>query len=283
MSRVISEDGTPIAYRRMGNGPAVILVGAGILDHSEYTPLAVELAGRFTVYFYDRRGRGDSGNTLPYAVEREIEDLDAIAAVARAENGGGPTHVFGISSGGALALEAAAAGVDIDRLAVYEVPYCVAGDTQQRWQVYVDQLWVALAEGRRGDAIACSMRFSGASETQIAAARRSPNWERMATIAHILSYEAASTGDGRPPTDRLEKITQPTLVATGGLRADARLGMSEMPPAFYDQAADVVAASIPNARRQVLEDQSHLPDPKAACFVLDWFFNDDVHWEDRRE
>jgi pimeloyl-ACP methyl ester carboxylesterase len=118
LSRVTSsKDGTDIAYERMGSGPAVILVGGGLDDGAENAPLAPELAEQFTVYNYARRGRGESGDTLPYAVAREIEDLDALIAEA-----GGSAHLYGVSSGGALALEAAAAGLAVDGIALYEVP-----------------------------------------------------------------------------------------------------------------------------------------------------------------
>lgn len=117
MACVTSKDGTSIAYQRAGTGPAVILVGGGLDDGSENAALVPELARHFTVVNYARRGRGDSGDTQPYAVEREIEDIDALISEA-----GGSAHLFGASSGGALALEAAAAGLAIDRIAVYEVP-----------------------------------------------------------------------------------------------------------------------------------------------------------------
>ena len=135
MDRVTSKDGTSIAYDRHGSGPAVILVGGAFVDRSENAPLATELAARFSVYNYDRRGRGDSGDTQPYALEREIEDIQALIAEA-----GGSAHLYGISSGGALALEAAAAGIAVDRLAVYEVPYNMAEDGPQRHREYVEQL-----------------------------------------------------------------------------------------------------------------------------------------------
>jgi pimeloyl-ACP methyl ester carboxylesterase len=114
MFRVTSKDGTSIAYHRQGDGPAVIMVGGGLDDGSENAPLVPELARRFTVYNYARRGRGDSGDTRPYALEREIEDLQVLIAEA-----GGSAHLYGVSSGGALAMEAAAAGLAVDRLAVY--------------------------------------------------------------------------------------------------------------------------------------------------------------------
>lgn len=155
MNRVTSKDGTSIAYDRKGSGPAVILVGGGLDDGAENAPLALELAGPFTVYNYARRGRGDSGDTLPYALEREIEDIEALTAEA-----GGPAHLFGASSGGALALEAAAAGIAVDRLAVYDVPYCLASDLVQRSREYIQQLGPVLAEDRRGDALELFMRFA---------------------------------------------------------------------------------------------------------------------------
>ena len=174
MNRVTSRDGTSIAYDRQGSGPPVILVTGGLDDGSENAPLATELAEQFTAYNYNRRGRGESGDTQPYALEREIEDLVALIAEA-----GGSAHVYGVSSGGALALEGATAGLPIDRLAVYEVPYSMGEDASVRWREYVEQLGVLLGEGRRGDAV------------------------------ELL-------GGGHPPAARYATVTQPTLVATGG-------------------------------------------------------------------
>jgi hypothetical protein len=134
MSRVASSDGTSIAYDRGGSGPAVILVGGGLVDpatgragRSENAPLATELAGHFTVYNYDRRGRAESGDTLPYAVEREIEDIEALI-----DHAAGSVHLYGVSSSGALALEAVAAGLPVDSVAVYEVPYSIGEQASQR-------------------------------------------------------------------------------------------------------------------------------------------------------
>jgi pimeloyl-ACP methyl ester carboxylesterase len=131
MAFVTSADGTSIAYQRDGSGPAVILIGGGLDDGSENAPLARELAENFTVYNFARRGRGDSGDTQPYAVQREIEDIGAIAAMA-----GGSASIFGVSSGGMFAFEAAAAGLPVGRLAVYEVPYDTAADAIERAREY---------------------------------------------------------------------------------------------------------------------------------------------------
>jgi pimeloyl-ACP methyl ester carboxylesterase len=264
MDRVTSKDGTPIAYERSGGGPAVILVGGAFVDRQENAPLAAELAARFTVYNYDRRGRGDSGDTLPYALERELEDLDALVAVA-----GGSAHLYGVSSGGALVLEAAAAGTAADRLAVYEVPYNMADDGRQRHQEYVEQLEGFLAEGRRGDAAALFMRLAGASEEMVADAKASPMWPGLEAIAPTLAYDAACMGDNQPPAARFAKITQPTLVATGGGSPDSFVAGGGD---FFAKAADAIAASIPHAERLTLAGQTHMVDPKALAPVLERFF-----------
>ena len=282
MRRVTSKDGTSIAYERLGHGPAVVLVGGALVDpvtgragRWENAPLAAELAERFTVVNYDRRGREESGDTLPYAVEREIEDLEALVAET-----GGSAHVHGVSSGGALALEAAAAGVAFDKISVYEVPYSVDDYAAQAWQEYVEQLDTALAEGRRGDAVALFMLLAGSSEDQVASARGSPMWPGLEAIAHTLAYDAAVLGDGRPPTARLATVMQPTLVATGAAPPDAEgeappdAEGGGLPPAFFDQAADAIAASLPRAERVTVEGQTHVTDPKTFAPVLERFFAD---------
>ncbi|WP_188195507.1 alpha/beta fold hydrolase [Nonomuraea sp. SYSU D8015] len=253
MGRVTSKDGTSIAYDRQGRGPAVVLVGGGLDDGSENAPLAAELAGRCTVYNYARRGRGGSGDTPPYAVEREIEDLAALIAEA-----GGSAHVYSVSSGGMFALEAAAAGVAINRLAVYEVPYDTADDAPRRFQAYREQLAAALADSRRGDAVELFMRLAGASEGDVAAARNSPYWPGLEALAHTLAYDAACYGP--PPTARLATITQPTLVLVGGGNG------------FYEPAAAAIRASIPRAERHTFDGQGHVADPKAVAPVLTRFF-----------
>jgi len=261
VSKLTSSDGTSIAYNRRGSGPAVILVGGGLVDpatgragRAENAPLAAELAGHFTVYNYDRRGRAESGDTLPYAVEREIEDIEALIGDA-----GGSAHLYGLSSGGALALEAAAAGLPVDSVAVYEVPYSVGEYASQSWRDYSEALGTVLAEGRRGDAVELFMRLAGASEDDIVGARDSVMWPALEAIAHTLAYDAACLGDGLPPTARLATITQPVLVSTGGGND------------FFEQAADAVAASVPRGERLTFEGQPHTVDPKAMAAVLERF------------
>jgi pimeloyl-ACP methyl ester carboxylesterase len=264
MEQVRSRDGTSIAYQRQGAGPAVILVGGAFVDRSENAPLAAELADRFSVYNYDRRGRGDSGDTGPYAVEREIEDIEALIAEA-----GGSAHLYGVSSGGALVLEAAAAGVAVDRLAVYEVPYDTSEGATERHREYVARLEGFLAEGRRGDAAELFMRLAGASDEMVAGARSSPMWPGLEAIAPTLPYDAACMGDNRPPTARLARITRPTLVATGGASPASFVGGGGD---FFARAADAIAASIPRAQRLTVEGQTHQVDPKVLAPLLERFF-----------
>lgn len=265
MDRVTSKDGTSIACERDGRGPALILVGGAIDDGSENAPLMPELAETFTVCNYARRGRGQSGDTPPYAVEREIEDLDALIAEA-----GGSAHVFGASSGGGLALEAAAAGLAIDRLAVYEVPYPLDEDGPHWNRRDVPEVEELLVKGRRGDVVELFMRTVGSSEEDIEGARGSPFWPSLEALAHTLAYDAACMGDGPPPIARLATITQPTLVATGGGNPDSHA--SGLPVGFMDRAADAIAESIPRAERRIIDGGEHMIDAKLVAPVLQRFF-----------
>jgi pimeloyl-ACP methyl ester carboxylesterase len=264
MRRLISKDGTSIAYEAVGTGPALVLVGGGLDDGSEQAPLAGELARSFTVYNYARRGRGDSGDTAPYSLEREVEDIEALLVEA-----GGTAHLYGVSTGGALVLEAAAASVPADKLAVYDVPYNTADEWPPRWHQYVKRLGATLADGRRSDALELFMQLAGSSEAEIAGARSSPFWAAMEALAHTLAYDAACLGDGRPPTDRFARITQPTLVATG---AASRVPGAPTWVLALDPAADAIAASIPDAERRTLEGQSHVAEPGVVAPVLTEFF-----------
>ena len=262
MNKATSRDGTPIAYRRDGRGPAAILISGGLDDGTQNLPLAGELADRFTVYTYAKRGTGDSGDTLPYALEHEIEDLEALIAEA-----GGSACVFGVSAGGALALEAAAAGAAIARLAVYEVPYDTADDAPQRQRQYFQRLESLLAQDRRGDALAVFMRTAGASEDDVAGARHSPMWPGLESIAHTLLRGCGAFGP--PPRARLASITRPALVITGGAPDPHTRGLG---PDFFERAADTIAAAMPHAERLVLPGQAHAPDAKALAPVLAQFF-----------
>src|SRR5438270_3255979 len=215
MKQVISKDGTAIAFDRSGQGPAIILVG-GAFQHRAIDPktaqLAALLAQHFTVFHYDRRGRGDSSDTQPYAVQREVEDLDALIKEA-----GGSAFVFGMSSGAALAIVAVACGLAITKLALYEPPFNSGDDTaRQASENYTRQLTALLTQGRRGDAVALAMTTWGAPAEAIAGMRQTPIWPLFEAVAPTLAYDNAIMGNGSVPTQRLASIAVPTLVIDGG-------------------------------------------------------------------
>ena len=241
MENVTSADGTTIAFDQLGEGPPLVLVAGASCDRSVDAPLAGALAQHFTVLNYDRRGRGDSGDTLPFAVQREVEDLDVMLAAA-----GGSATVVGLSSGAALAAEAAAGGLPIDALVLWEPPFSVDEDGVRAAKVYADELVELLAAGRRGDALQRFMRRVGLPDEMIAGIRQSPYWELGERIAPTLAYDAAVLGDTRVPVERYARIDVPTLVLAG----------SESPD-FLRAAAAEVAAAIPGARHDVLDGQDH--------------------------
>jgi pimeloyl-ACP methyl ester carboxylesterase len=255
MQSVTSRDGTTIAYDRLGDGPPVVLVCGGSVDRSSNAGLAAELAGDFTVYNFDRRGRGDSGDTPPYAVEREVEDIAAMLEAA-----GGAAHLYGSSSGAALAMEAAASGLPVVRLALWEPPYNVDGrpDLADSAKVYTD----LVAAGRRGDAAEYFMaKAVGMPPEFVAGARQSPWWPQQEALAHTLAYDATIMGDYRIPAERAKAVTAPTLVLVGG----ASFG-------FFGPTADALAELIPDARRRTLAGQEHNVDPKVLAPALKEFF-----------
>ncbi|MBG0831462.1 alpha/beta hydrolase [Planomonospora sp. ID67723] len=266
MGQVTSKDGTTIAYERQGSGPALILVGGGLDDGSENVPLAAGFATSFSVVNYARRGRGDSGDTPPYAVEREIEDLDALIAAA-----GGSAHVFAVSSGGGLALRAAAAGLAIDRLAVYEVPYAISEEMRQRSAQFVAGLGPAAASERPGALLELFMSSFGSSAEDIEQAKNSSFWGDLVAIEHTIAYDAACMGDYRPPAF-LARITQPTLVLTGAVPPDAQPGMGGLPADFFMRAAEAIAIAVPRAQQATVEDSGHVADPQTLVPVVTAFF-----------
>ncbi|SDT24050.1 alpha/beta fold hydrolase [Jiangella sp. DSM 45060] len=266
MPHVTSADGTAIGYDLISDdGPAVVLVGGGLDDGSENAPLGEHLAAAgFAVVNYRRRGRGDSGDTAPYAVEREVEDLAAVIEAA-----GGRAHLFGASSGGALALEAAAAGLPVDRVAVHEVPYLVVEPMVAAWRAYVAELGAALDRGGRDEALRLFMRLAGSPDEQIAAAEAAPVWPALRELAPTLRYDAACLGDGQPPADRLAAVTQPVLLSTG-VTADPH--SAGLPVDFFGAAADAAAASLPDARRLTVEVAGHVADPALLAPELAAFY-----------
>jgi pimeloyl-ACP methyl ester carboxylesterase len=262
MPAVISKDGTRIVYDKYGAGPGVILVGGAFqyraLDQPT-THLANLLARNFATFHYDRRGRGDSGDTKPYAVEREIEDIEALIAEA-----GGSAFVFGMSSGGALALRAAAHGLAIKKMALYEPPFNLGEEAaRQSAERYTQQLEVLLNANRKGEAVELAMTTWGTPAEMVAGMRQSPVWSMFEAVAPTLAYDNAIMGDGSVPTQPLSSITIPTLVMDGGAS-----------PASMRQAADAAAKALKNARRQTFEGQRHDVSPEILSPLLKDFFSE---------
>lgn len=263
--RVWSADGTAIAYRRQGTGEPVILVGGGLDDGTENEPLAEVLAEQFTVINYSRRGRGDSGNTQPYSVRQEVADLAALVPMLD----GGPVHLFGASSGGALALTAAAEGLPVSRIAVYEVPYQIGAAAVDGWQQYRARLAQLLADDDRAGALELFMRLAGASEEDVRGASSTPYWPGLLEVAPTLAYDAACIGDGPPPAS-LAAVRSPTLVITGEVGADPHT--AGLPDDFFGAAADELVAVLPDAVRRTLPAQGHVADPAVLGEVLAEFY-----------
>jgi pimeloyl-ACP methyl ester carboxylesterase len=258
---VTSRDGTRIAFDKWGRGPAIVLVGGALADRSGGTELAQLLATHFTVYSYDRRGRGDSTDTKPYSVQREIEDLEALI-----ENAGGSAHIYGKSSGAALALRATTAlGGKVTKLALYEAPYSDAEGAAKDWREFRAKLDALLAADRRADAITLFMKFVGAPDDAIAQMKSSPAWPGMMAMAPTLAYDTAMLGGDRAvPVEIAAKVRATTLVMDGS----ASLGAAP----FMRATADKLGKTIPGARRQVIEDQAHDVSAKALAPILIAFF-----------
>ena len=229
---VVSRDGTQIAYEQSGAGPALILIGGAFGERTTAAGLAALLAPRFTVFAYDRRGRGGSGDTPTYAVEREVEDLEALI-----DRAGGAAFVYGHSSGAALAIEASAEGLPIGRLVLYEPPYIV----EAFWEVALQMPPAAIAD-----------------------ARKAPFWPHLESLAHTLPYDQAIVAPhqaGRPlPAEWARKITLPTLVLDGG---DS--------PTYMRNAVAAVAELLPNAERRTIPGQGHGAPPDVMAPIVTEF------------
>jgi pimeloyl-ACP methyl ester carboxylesterase len=268
MQTVTSKDGTTIAFDQSGKGPVVILVD-GALQYRAFdqgmAQLADLLSPHFTVIHYDRRGRGDSTDKLSNgfepasALKREIEDIEAII-----DEAGGSASLYGISSGGALALEAALKlGSKIEKLAIYEAPYNDDETARRAWRKYTKELRELLAADRKGDAVALFMMLVGAPADQVQEMRHHPMWPLWESAAPSLAYDhIADLGeDASIPTERAAKVSVPTLVMDG----------SESFP-FMHVTATALAKAIPNAQHRTLEGQTHEVASEAVAPVLIEFF-----------
>jgi len=260
-----SADGTRIAYEVTGSGPALVIVDGALCQRAmgPSRGLAEALDGSFTVHAYDRRARGESdAGASPYALAREIEDL-----VALIEAAGGTAHVFAMSSGAALALEAGRQGVPIDRLVAYEAPFIVddthpGNDPQlpQRLQNMVDG-------GRRGDAVKTFLRTVGMPAPLIPLMRLMPAWKQMTGVAHTLPYDLSIVIDheqGRPlPAGYYDDVRSDTLVIAGGKS-----------PEYMRNAQAAIADAVPTARLEILPGQTHMVKPKVVAPVVTRFLLD---------
>jgi pimeloyl-ACP methyl ester carboxylesterase len=252
--RVVSNDGTTIAYTRQGQGPVVVLVGGALQTKSDHLmgALAPLLARDLTVVSYDRRGRGDSGDTLPYGFEREVEDLAAVIA----ENGG-TAYVFGNSSGGALALLAASELHSVTRVAVYEVPFIPDAQLGSAAE-YLQQVQKLAAANQPGRAVELFLKRIGVPALFRVLIRFTPMWSELTAVAHTLAYDARIVGDGSVPA-HLKTLTAPTLALTG---ESGRM----------QQAAEALLATVPQGEHQTLQRQTHDPNPRILAFALLEFF-----------
>jgi pimeloyl-ACP methyl ester carboxylesterase len=249
MNKTTSRDGTAIAFDQTGQGPPLIFVVGAFNDRRTGAPLAAYLAPRFSVFSYDRRGRGDSGDAERYAVEREVEDLEAVVRAV-----GGSASVFGYSSGAVLALKAAAHGVPMTKLALYDAP-------PARPAGHAAELAALVAAGRRGDAVEYfQRRMVGLPEPVVAQLRHAPFRPALEKLAHTLVYDATIMGDGRVATELAASVRQPTLAIAGGAGAPV-----------MREVADALARALPNGRSVTLEGATHDIAPAVLGPVLERF------------
>ncbi|HWI17163.1 MAG TPA: alpha/beta hydrolase [Vicinamibacterales bacterium] len=262
MEKVISKDGTPIAVDRLGSGPALILVDGAMCSRGfgPMPPLARELASQFTVYHYDRRGRGDSGDAEAYEVQREIDDLAAVLQYA-----GGTAMVFGISSGAALAAEAARQLRGIRRLALYEAPYVIDNTHEPLPPTFIADTKALVAGNRRTDAVKKFMRYVGTPGIVVFFMPMLPFWKKLTAIAHTLPNDLeiiAPHHNSRPfPDGKWASVTVPTLVMAGGKS-----------PAYMQNSMRSWAKTLPNAGHRTLEGQTHMVKQSVLAPALINFF-----------
>jgi pimeloyl-ACP methyl ester carboxylesterase len=258
MGKVKSNDGTLIAYDRYGQGPPVILVGGALTSAQRSFPafveLATEMSSDFTIYTYDRRGRGDSCDSAPYAVDREIEDLEALI-----DEAGGAAAVHGLSSGAVLAVEATARGAAITKLTLFEPP--VARDEPNPSAVAVRS--ELLAVGRRREVVEQFLTGIGLPPEAIAGLRQSPEWPRLETVAHTLAYDDAITSDPTLWIKRAHSVRVPTLIID-----------SDASPAHLRDAAQAASSALPNARRHTVAGSFHDVPAKILAPVIAEFFRE---------
>ena len=262
MNTVTSKDGTQIAYDKTGQGPAVIVVD-GALNYRAFSlsaPIAKQLAKTFTVYTYDRRGRGDSGDTLPYATKREIEDLDVLADAA-----GGHVCIIGLSSGAILALEAVKRlGSKIEKLALYEAPMILDDSRPPLGKPMLEETKRLIATGKRDEAMKLFMKAIEVPPFMLLIMRLIPTWKSVRKVAHTLAYDleiASPYQEGKPlPIGQWSNVTVPVWVGVGGKSHG-----------WMINAQKALVEALPNATLHVLPGQTHIVQPGAIVPELEQF------------
>jgi pimeloyl-ACP methyl ester carboxylesterase len=263
MTTTTSKDGTRIAFDRAGQGPAVIFVDGALCYRASGPSASVAglLKEHFTVFTYDRRGRGDSGNTLPYAVQREVEDIAALIAEA-----GGTAFLCGASSGAILALEAASRLPGIPGLALYEAPFIVDNTRPPIPSDFLSRLEEAVAADRRSQAVKMFLTLVGVPGWGVAIMRLMPVWRKLTAVAHTLPYDitiAEPNQHGRPlPASRWSQATMKTLAIDGGKS-----------PAYMRNGMRALASVLPNATYRTLPGQTHMVNAKVLVPVVEEFFS----------
>jgi pimeloyl-ACP methyl ester carboxylesterase len=259
--KTTSADGTEIAFDRAWQGPPLVIVGGAWNTRQSAAELVGQLADSFTVYTYDRRGRGESGDTPPYAVEREVEDLEAVIAAA-----GGSAALFGHSSGGALALETTARSVSVSKLAMYEPPYIVDGTRPPLADDYIEHLEELVAAGKRREVVAYFMTEAvGMPAEMVEPMLDSPVIEAMKPVAHTVSYDGrvmlrGSMNGGPLPAEWRDSVTVPTLVMDGGNSPD-----------WIRNTSRALMQLLPDVSYRTLEGQDHAASAEALAPVLERF------------
>lgn len=254
MEKVQSADGTVIAFERSGEGPALVLSSGAFNDRTTTRPLAGVLGSQFTVYAYDRRGRGDSDEAGPYAVEREVEDLATVLDAAALLAAGSLAVVYGHSSGACLALEAAARGVPMRALAVYEPPYGTGASRD-----FAAELSTLAAAGQDAEVAERFLRITGVPEQTLEQMKQTRHWQRMSGFAGTLPYEVLLASSPIPAG--LPGVGFPVLALAGGDSPD-----------WAAAAAAAIGSAVPGGSSQVLADQTHAVGPDVLVPVLTEFF-----------
>jgi pimeloyl-ACP methyl ester carboxylesterase len=254
---VTSRDGTCIAYERFGQGAPLIVVTGATCDRALMRPTAQALGDHFMTMNYDRRGRGDSGDTSPYAIDREIEDIGALL-----DEVGGSAYVYGHSSGAGLALHAVAAGLPVEKFVLHDPPYSPEDEASQKEaREYGHAIRGLLRDDKRAAAIEVFCRSTGMPDEVIAEMRETPRWPNLLALAPTLRYDSAVMGDiecgGAIPEDLAARAKRPGLVLVGG----------ESPPFMMDVGRRL-ADLLPNGSYRVLDGQDHVVEPAVLVPVL---------------